>query len=118
MALRALNESYFERYYTKLIRWVSQGRLLRDSTRGVLLVDKERCLLGDSIAVRALLMDAQQLPLTAAEVAATLIHPDGRRTALAVAAIRGCHAGWGVFGTVYGAGRRRLSRRTPDASGG
>jgi hypothetical protein len=77
--VRAADETYFDRYYTKLIRWVSQGRLLRDSTRGLLLVDKDRCLIGDHVAVRAVLTDAQHLPLTAEQVAATLVQPDGRR---------------------------------------
>jgi hypothetical protein len=80
--IRAVDEDYFDRYYTKLVRWVAQGRLLRDSSRGVLLVDKDRCLIGDHIAVRAVLTDAQHQPLTAEEVAATLVQPDGRRTAI------------------------------------
>jgi hypothetical protein len=80
--LRAVDEAYFERYYTKLIRWISQGRLLRDSTHGVLLIDKERCMLGDHVAVRAVLMDAQHRPLNAEEVTATLVSPEGRRSAL------------------------------------
>jgi len=80
--LRALDVGYFETYYTKLIRWVSQGRLLRDSSRGVLLVDKDRCLLGDQITVQAILNDAQHQPLTVGKVAASLVDPDGRRSVL------------------------------------
>jgi hypothetical protein len=34
------------------------------------------------VAVRAILTDAQYLPLTAAEVKAILVHPDGRRSTL------------------------------------
>ena len=77
--LRGVDEKYFEQYYTKLIRFVSQGRLLRDSNRGVLLVDKQRCLLGDTIIVRAALMDAQFQPLRVPEVAASVVEPDGAR---------------------------------------
>ena len=80
--LRAIQEGYFEAYYTKMIRWASQGRLLRDSSRGVLLVDKDRCLLGDNISVQAILTDAQHEPLTANSVTASLVAPDGRRTNL------------------------------------
>jgi hypothetical protein len=80
--LRALDDKYFETFYTKLIRWISQGRLLRDSSRGVLLVDKERCFLGDQITVTAVLTDSQRQPLRATEVQASLIHPDRRRTPL------------------------------------
>lgn len=80
--LRAVEERYFETYYTKLIRWVSQGRLSRDSSRGVLLVDKDRCLLGDRVTVRAILNDAQHQPLTLPLVPAILVHPDSTRQPL------------------------------------
>lgn len=80
--LRAVDVGYFEKYYTKLIRYVAQGRLLRDSKHGVLLVDKDRCLLGDRITVQAMLTDAQNQPLAAPEVTANLIQPDGLRTTL------------------------------------
>jgi hypothetical protein len=80
--LREMDDAYFEQYYTKLIRWASQGRLLQDSSRGLLLVDKDRCLLGDQIAVRAVLTDAQFQPLTAEEVSAVLIQPDSTRATL------------------------------------
>ena len=86
--LRAVEPRYFETYYTKLIRWVSQGRLLRDSSRGVLLVDKDRCLLGDSITVRAVLNDAQHQALTVDSVAAILWQPDGQRAALSLRKIQ------------------------------
>lgn len=80
--IRELDERYFETYYTKLIRWAAEGRLLRDSSRGVLLVDKDRCLIGDQIGVRAILQDAQHQPLTLNEVKAVLIQPDSTRIPL------------------------------------
>jgi hypothetical protein len=86
--VRAVDERYFESYYTKLIRWVSQGRLLRDSSRGVLLVDKDRCLLGEQITVRAILNDAQHQPLTDDEVSAALLQPDGSRTTITLKRVR------------------------------
>ena len=79
--LRAVEPRYFETYYTKLIRWVSQGRLLRDSSRGVLLVDKDRCLLGDQVTIRAVLSDVQHQPLKLDSVPAILLQPDGQRAA-------------------------------------
>jgi hypothetical protein len=51
--------------------------LIRDSQRGVLLVDKDRCLLGDHVEVRAILKNAQHEPYDAPEVLASLIPPDG-----------------------------------------
>jgi hypothetical protein len=80
--LRALREEYFEQLYTNMIRWAAHGRLQRDSNRGVLLVDKDRCLRGDTVAVRAHLVDAQFQPLNDDSVAATLIQPDGLRQPL------------------------------------
>ncbi len=80
--LRALNDTYFDTFYTKLIREVSQGRLLRDSSRGLLLVDRDRCSLGESITVRATLADAQYRPLTLPTVTASVVHERGGRTSL------------------------------------
>ncbi len=80
--LRALDEAYFERFYTQLIRHVSQGRLLRDSSRGVLLVDRPRTTLGQPVQVRATLSDAQYRPLSVDEVSASLLKPDGDRQPL------------------------------------
>ncbi len=75
--IRSLEVEYFQQYYLKLIRWVSQGRLLRDSTRGVLLTDRERCWMGDQVVVQAILRDPQDEPLIANSVLASVLRPDG-----------------------------------------
>ncbi len=87
--IRSVEEAYFERYYTKLIRWVSQGRLQQDSTHGVLLVDKERALLGDTVGVRAILTDDQNQPLSVPEVTANLLRPDGGLAPLTLRSVKG-----------------------------
>ena len=74
--VREVDVEFFEQYYTKLIRWASQGRLLRDSTQGVLLVDQDRCWLGDQITVQAILRNEQNQPLVAPQVTATVLMPD------------------------------------------
>lgn len=76
--LRAGGDRYFDSYYTKLIRWVSEGRLLRDSNRGVLLVDASRVMVGQTVTLRAVLVDDQFQPLTDPFVVAKLLTPDGR----------------------------------------
>ncbi len=86
--VRAVDDSYFEQFYTKLIRWSAEGRLLRDSSRGVLLVDKDRAALGDQIAVRAILQDAQHRPLSGDSVAAVLFQPDNSRVPIKLKAIK------------------------------
>ena len=75
--VRSVSDSYFEQFYTRLIRWASEGRRLRDSSRGVLLTDKDRALIGDTIAVRAMLQDAQFKPLQAEKVTAKIVSPKG-----------------------------------------
>jgi len=115
--MRAVDETYFMRYYTKLLRWISQGRLLRDSARGVLLVDKDRCLLGDTVKVRAILKDAQYEPLAGPEVIASLVHPRGERTALKLRAVKEA-AREGTFTGQFAAteqGDYRLELRPPHA---
>lgn len=75
--VRRLDVDYFQQYYTKVIRWASQGRLNRDSTRGVLLTDRERCWMGDTIVVQAILKDAQDEPLDYPQVEALVKMPSG-----------------------------------------
>jgi hypothetical protein len=74
--VRRMDVDYFEEYYNKLIRWASQGRLLRDSRRGVLLADRQRCWMGDTISLQAILRDAQDEPLMLSEIEATILRPD------------------------------------------
>jgi hypothetical protein len=80
--LRALDNSYFEQLYTKLIRHVSQGRLLVGSSRGMLLVDRDRYLLGNTVVVRAQLSDAQFDPLEVSGTAVQVIRPDSTTESL------------------------------------
>ncbi len=75
--LRALDESYFEQFYTKLMRYVSQGRMLRGSRRGSLAVDRDTYLLGSTIDVEARLTDVQHQPLAAQKVTADVTPQDG-----------------------------------------
>lgn len=80
--LNELDTNYFDQFYTKLIRYISEGRLLRDSSRGTLLVSKDRCVLGETIVVRASVSDLQFRPLEQPQITATLIQPGGHQTPL------------------------------------
>ncbi len=86
--LRTIDETYFEQFYTKLIRHVSQGRLLRGSSRGVLLVGQDRYMLGNSVEVRAQLTNARLEPLTMKSVNLQIIQPDGVARTIALQADR------------------------------
>ncbi len=92
--LRSLDDRYFEQFYTKLVRHVSQGRLLVGSSRGMLLVESERYLLGNTVVVRAQLSGPQFEPLGGAcGQARTSLVPTARPTRLLswpIALARGC----------------------------
>ncbi|MGD0896670.1 MAG: hypothetical protein ABR915_02465 [Thermoguttaceae bacterium] len=72
--LRRVEPTYFDQFYTKLIRHVSQGRLLRQSTRGVLLVGEDRYLVGSTVEVRAQLTNSRLAPLTVPAVSVEVAH--------------------------------------------
>lgn len=115
--VRAIDDQYFQQYYTKLIRWAAQGRLLRDSKHGMLLVDKERCLIGDHLAVSALLFDSQHQPLEVESVTASLAHPDGNRTELVLKRVTDATRG-GMYAAQFTAKREgdyRVELIPPDS---
>jgi len=87
--IRGVSDTFFDAYYTKLIRWISEGRLLRDSNRGLLLVDRPRALVGDTIVVRAILTDPQFEPLRVPQVQAQLLTPSGRIEAIRLTPLEG-----------------------------
>lgn len=76
--LRMMNDKYFEKIYTKLIRHVSQGRLQQRSQWGSLATDKKRYTLGASAAIRATAYDAQFNPLELEKITLDLISPDAK----------------------------------------
>jgi len=75
--LRRADEGHFERLYTRLIGYVSQGRLLRQSSRGALMVGRDRSVLGDTVEIRARLTNAQFEPLVVSGVTANVFAPEG-----------------------------------------
>ncbi len=76
--LRRLDEAYFERLYTQMVRYLSQGRLLRGSTHGVLLVERDRYTLGETATIVAQLKNPQLQPLAADSVVVDVLGPDGQ----------------------------------------
>lgn len=55
--LRGLDDSFYERLVTQLVRHVSQGRLLAGSRRARLLVDRDRYAVGAAVVVRVVMAD-------------------------------------------------------------
>jgi hypothetical protein len=112
--LRELDETYFETFYTKLIRHVSQGRLLRGSNRGVLLVERDRYLLGNTVVVRAQVNDAQLAPLAAPSVKLEIVAPSGELQTIDLVAVPGQEGTFGGQFNVYQEGGYRLELPMPD----
>jgi hypothetical protein len=110
-----MDETHFEQFYTKLIRHVSQGRLLRGSNRGVLLVERDRYLLGNSVVVRAQVNDAQLEPLEAESVKLEIIAPGGELQTIDLPAVPGQAGTFGGQFNVYQEGAYRLELPLPDA---
>lgn len=115
--LRVLNEAFFEVFYTKLLRHVTEGRLLRGSGQGVLLVDRDRFLLGDLVAVRAQLKDEQHQPLTQVTVELRVVRPDSTMETVTLAAVEGQPGSYlGQFRVLQeGAYQLELPAMTADA---
>ena len=77
--LRAVDEKFFERYWIKSIREVGQGRLLRGTNRGVLLLERQTYSLGATVQIRANLLDQQFKELVAPHVNLEVVDPRGKR---------------------------------------
>ena len=116
--LRSTDVGFFEDFYNQLIRWASQGRLLRDSQRGVLLADKQQCWVGDQVIVQAILRDAQDQPLVAERVSAILARPDGETEPMTLLAAQDAVRA-GTFTSQFTAlidGDYRVSLAIPDSA--
>ncbi|MCA9041405.1 MAG: hypothetical protein KDA65_13715, partial [Planctomycetaceae bacterium] len=66
--MRSLNEEYLDRFWTKTIREVQQGRARRGNPRGTILLERTQYLLGQTIRLRVKLLTPQLEPYEAASV--------------------------------------------------
>lgn len=76
--MRAIDEVYYDRFWTKSIREAGQARLKRGNNRGTLLLERNQFVLGQTVRVRAQLTDPQFDPLAAESVLAEVFDPNGR----------------------------------------
>jgi hypothetical protein len=82
--LRAVDAGLHERLVAQIVRHVAQGRLLRGSRRGRLVVDRDRVAVGTTVAVRLVLPETGRDAATAP--AATAVGPDGATVPVPLAA--------------------------------
>jgi hypothetical protein len=73
--LRSLDEDYFDRFWTKAIREVGQGRLNRRTDHGMWLLERNQAVLGQTVRVRASLMDSRNNPLAVESVELRVFDP-------------------------------------------
>ena len=112
--LRAVDPAYFEQLYTKLVRHISKGRLLRGSTRGVLLVGQERYRLGNTVGVQAYRLTTPQLePLELPDVTLQVILPDQTLQTVKLSADSGRPGSYSGQFTVLQEGEYRLELPLP-----
>ena len=76
--LRSVSEEYYDRFWTKAIREVGQGRLKRGARRAMLLPERERYYLGQTVRVRARVLDPQYKPVEREAVALEVFDPSGK----------------------------------------
>ncbi len=117
--LRSVDTDYFDLFWTKLLRHVSQGRLLQSSQRAKLLVGQDRYQVGDTIDLRAVVTTASLDPYLADSIEVTLLDPSGTTHTVNLAGDVGDNeSGKGNFAGEYRvqmAGIYKLSLAVPDS---
>lgn len=76
--LRSLEEDYYDRLWIKMLREIGQGRLLRGTNRGILLLEKTQYPLGATVQVRTRLLDPQFKEYQAERVPMEIYDPTGK----------------------------------------
>lgn len=76
--LRSISPGHFNRFWTKAVRDVAQGRIKRGNSRGLLMLDRTEFVLGESVRLRTQLYDASLNPLEMDSVSVTISDPYGK----------------------------------------
>jgi hypothetical protein len=75
--IRRIDDKAFEQIVTKVIRYVAQGRLQRESDRGTLTMDKQRYSMGSIAQLRVTASDPQLNPMTVPTLPVEVLSPMG-----------------------------------------
>ena len=76
--LRALDEDHYDRFWTKAVREVGQARLKRGNNRGTVLLERNQYVLGQTVRVRAQVLDPQFNAVTDDSVTLDVFDPSGK----------------------------------------
>ena len=116
--LRAQNPEYFTRFYTQIVRYITQGRMIQQSQRGRLMLEQDRYFPGDPIELRAQLYDPALQPLDPAnvpELTAELFLPNGKIQSVKLTADREMPGLYTGRFSVLAEGRFRVELAIPDS---
>ena len=115
--LRSLGDEAYERLVAQLVRHVAQGRLMRGSRRGRLIVEQDRVAVGGTVRIRVVTPGPGQRPECRAvapdgsHVVVPLVDEPARPGTLAGGFVATREGGWLVEVEPVAAGEERLSRR-------
>lgn len=116
--LRTVQVEFFQQYYSRLIRWLSQGRSSRQSSRGLLLTERERYWLGEQVVVKALLRESGAAALARNDLPLTLLEPAGTASSLTLTPQPDSTGRGGSFGASFVANQAGLYRLSLAIPGG
>jgi hypothetical protein len=80
--LRASGESAYNRFWIRLVREMSQSRLMRGSGRAMILVDGDRFDAGSTLPVRCQILGPDYRPISQGVVPLSLTGPDQKTTSI------------------------------------
>jgi hypothetical protein len=115
--LRSLGDEAYERLVAQLVRHVAQGRLMRGSRRGRLIVEQDRVAVGGTVRIRVVTPGPRQRPECRAvapdgsHMLVPLVDEPARPGTLAGGFVATREGGWLVEVEPVAAGEERLSRR-------
>jgi hypothetical protein len=76
--LRAVDESFYDRFWIKLVRKAGEGRTRRGVQGSMLIMEGREYDVGQTVPIRAKLLNSQFQPLDEAQVAMQVTDPTGR----------------------------------------
>lgn len=76
--LRSVNDAYYERFWTKLVRKAAEGRSKRGIQRGMFVLEGRDFDIGQTIPLRVRAVTAQFTPLAIDELPLEIVDPRGR----------------------------------------
>lgn len=114
--LRQLGEQYYDRFWIRLVREMSQGRLLRGASRAVLLVEADRFPVGTNLTVRAQVLGNDFQPLIEKNIPISIVDPKGRASNIELAAQVGRPGFYSAGMTLQFPGEYRIQLLVPGTS--